>query len=369
MHFFNKMGLSKPRLSSTPWNESILKAQHDLLNLHATTFTCEQRTITLPNQHVMNVAVANETKKASTTTAIPQSTRPKFNDSILVLIHGWGSGLGCYARVLPHVVPCFRAVYLIDLPGMAASSRHELPKRDRQAALDYFITDLEFLFSELCQLDSVFKTCKRVLAAHSLGAYIATEWMIKSPIGFTQLFLISPVGIPHRPKPSEKSRTLRTPLHWFVLKFLWKAGVTPQVMLRKMPQVMGLNFCRKYLESRYAHTSMKELEIELMTHYFYFISIAPAGSEHAVNSILLPGAWAVLPLCERLPQLQLACTFIYGDRDWMDWTAADRATHGMKSPTRLVRISNAGHNVFVDNAKSFSEALLSAIVDLEQGSF
>lgn len=63
-------------------------------------------------------------------------------------------------------------------------------------------------------------------------------------------------------------------------------------------------------------------EANVFKDYFYHIAAAPGSGEFALRHILAPGAWAHDPLEERLMQLKVPVTFIYGEYDWMNPAAA-----------------------------------------------
>lgn len=379
------------RTTRTGWCEHILKSQRALLNHHAHIFNWKEQPITLPNGHVVNMVIA--TSHTQHRNHQNNGDTSRLSDRVLMLLHGWGAGLAYYAKSLQYLVLSFQAVYLVDLPGMAASSRQRFPRHDREAGLNYFLDDLNGVHRRLCREDMIYARSRRYLGGHSLGAYIAAEWLIGSPPGlFRKLFLISPVGVPKRPSP-DKSR--RLPLRWAIMRALWAAGFTPQDGLRLLPSIIGRRYCNRYIRSRYstptpkitpaapaeptsstgllsntsAIDAMTEEEQQMLAEYFYRISIAPAASERAINCILEPGAWAIIPLCDRLPLLKVPCTFLYGDRDWMDWKSGEEASRNILLPTRLVRVENADHNIFMDNAAGFTQALITAVNDFENGNF
>lgn len=361
------MGADK-RLTRSPWSEPILQAQRALLNMHAKTFTWKEQPLTLHNGHVVNMAIATSTTMTTTADKVARIMTAE-QPSVLLLLHGWGAGLGCYARTLPHLVGSFDAVYLLDLPGMAASSRQPFPRHNRDAGLAYFLDDLDGAFAALLACDATFRHARRTLVGHSLGAYIAAEWLLRSAEGqFDRLMLVSPVGIPKRP---DKLAPMRNP-SWRVIRSLWAAGYTPQDALRVLPARAGRRLCARYIVARYgsaaasAEARLGQAERDVITDYVYGVSVAPGAAEYAISCLLTAGAWAVQPLCERLPLVDVPCAFLYGDHDWMDWRAGDAVRQHMPRATCLYRVANADHNVFIDNPEGFASALLEAMADFDQ---
>jgi hypothetical protein len=77
--------------------------------------------------------------------------------------------------------------------------------------------------------------------------------------------------------------------------------------------------------------------------------------------VLESGAYARRPLIDKLPLLdtKLDVLFLYGDRDWMEFSAREKAAellHAQSSEDRNVRvtvIADAGHHLYYDNVKDF----------------
>lgn len=240
---------------------------------------------------------------------------------------------------------------------MAASSRPPFPSRDHEAAVNYFLSDLSALHDHLCTTDPIFSSSTRYLAAHSLGAYIAAEWLIREPHVFRELVLISPIGVPRPPDKPNKISSLRQSM----LSALWSMGMVPQDLLRVLPRSMAKRYCSKYIPSPCTVHTLSKQERRLMVDYCYYMSIAPCAGERAASTILSPGAWAVLPLHDRLPHLAVPCSFIYGDCDWVDWRAAQDVRRLMSTTTTVALVEKADHNVFIDNPEGFATAVMSSV--------
>lgn len=106
--------------------------------------------------------------------------------------------------------------------------------------------------------------------------------------------------------------------------------------------------------------------------YLYQVWASPGSGEFMFGELLHPGAIAKDPLGpERLMALKVAkISFIYGSHDWMDvgaardciaWAKEQRA-NGNKDGQALAEatvtvIDGAGHQVYLDHPRAFSEAL------------
>lgn len=117
---------------------------------------------------------------------------------------------------------------------------------------------------------------------------------------------------------------------------------------------------RGYVERRFDHLS--ESQRHLFKDYMYHIASQPGSGEYAVSSLLHPGAWAKSPLNKRLPSFNIPITFMYGVEDWMDYKAALATAPSIKAATRVIRLADAGHHLYSDNAKGFDEILLGELV-------
>ena len=97
----------------------------------------------------------------------------------------------------------------------------------------------------------------------------------------------------------------------------------------------------------------------------FHISCDKGSGEYGLGSILAPGAFARDPLINRLPdKLRCDVTFIYGDKDWMDYRHAIALKNKMGS-ARVCKVPNAGHQLFSENSDYFNQ-LLSKILMCEE---
>lgn len=337
-----------------PWVSHILAAQRALFLYHCPDLKFVEHRIPVSTN------ASNETSSINMVMASQPSTTAT---GVLVLLHGWGAGLAVFSRTLPHLTSRFKAVYLVDVPGMGASSREPFPRKGTvEDSLSYFLPSLDRLYAALSH-DNIFRSASyRHLGAHSLGAYISVEWLLtKQETLFDSVVLVSPVGVPERPEQSQRRGLVAASF-----SALWRSGVTPQAALRALPSPLARSMCRGYISTRYT-ANLSDAETELLTEYYLRVSTAPGASERSMATLLEPGAWAKVPLIKRLGGLEGAVAFVYGDRDWMDWRMGERARQEMSGPTRLFRVRDADHNVFVDNPEGFASACAVACGAVEGG--
>jgi len=78
--------------------------------------------------------------------------------------------------------------------------------------------------------------------------------------------------------------------------------------------------------------------------------------------LLAPGAYARMPLVDRVAALKIPVTFVYGDNDWMDVNGGRDAVENMRragNPDgRLHVVKNAGHHLYLDNPQAVNGLLL-----------
>ena len=99
---------------------------------------------------------------------------------------------------------------------------------------------------------------------------------------------------------------------------------------------------------------------------------AVAGGEKVLSALLLPGAYAKRPLCDRVPNLDpsVPISFIYGSRDWMEIRPARELAAAAAEGQQIIdvhQIPDAGHQLYIDQPGAFNEIILSACSIQETG--
>ncbi|KAI9316780.1 Alpha/Beta hydrolase protein [Dichotomocladium elegans] len=309
----------------------------------------------------------------------------------LVMCHGYGAGLGFFYRNYYALgqMPGWR-VFALDWIGMGRSSR---PKwtitRKNKGSWDQIIDEVEDHFVE--SLESWRKAVgleTMTLMGHSLGGYFAACYALKYPKRVEKLILVSPAGIPEspsevtRPKNETPEQVIdkqasninnsmqaeaasaalgdtsdvpvprrRIPL-W--AKYLWDKNITPMSIVR-MSGPLGASLVNVYTSRRFAHLETQEQHA--LYDYLYHITSSAGSGEFALAAILAPGAYARRPLFRRLAGLQMPTVFIYGEDDWMDYKAAEKAKEHMKVPVKVIRIPYGGHHMYLDNPDEFNDVV------------
>lgn len=301
------------------------------------------------------------------------------NNKNLVICHGYGAGLGFFYRNYQELsqAPGWR-VFSLDWSGMGNSSRPKwtIFKKSNQTwddivtiVEDHFVESLES-WREKVGLE------KMTLFGHSLGGYFSACYALKYPERVEKLILVSPAGIPEPPpetitKPNNPQETLQKEASkinanyqaeaataeniakqqvnpparkipaW--ANYLWNKNVTPMSIVR-MTGPFGAGLVHSYTSRRFAH--LTESEQHDFYDYLYNISSSNGSGEYALAAILSPGAFARKPLFMRLADLKMPTVFIYGEHDWMDYKAAEKAKEHMKVPVKIIRIASGGHHMY-----------------------
>ncbi|ORZ00480.1 Alpha/Beta hydrolase protein [Syncephalastrum racemosum] len=323
--------------------------------------------------------------------------------SNLVMCHGYGAGLGFFYRNYGALgtMPGWR-VYSIDWLGMGRSSRPKWTiKKKSSQSWDEIIDEVEDHFVESLE-DWRKKTGlnRMTLMGHSMGGYFATCYALKYPTRVEKLVLVSPAGVaPHPPEMAgpqkstehgspqqviekeaselnakmqvdpaaaassaapapeieqpQPQRPRRSVPSWAA--YLWDKNVTPMSIVR-LGGPFGARLLNRY--TSWAFRNLETREQHDLYDYLYHITSDTGSGEYALAAILAPGAFARRPLFDRLAQLQMPTIFIYGENDWMDYRAAEKAKQNMRVEAKVIRVPHGGHHMYLDNPEHFNRVVM-----------
>jgi cardiolipin-specific phospholipase len=276
------------------------------------------------------------------------ATLSKSKAPPVVLLHGFGAGAAMWFLNIDDIARrTGRDVLAVDLLGFGRSSRTKMAATSPAEAEAFFVDSLRQLFDKL-ELERV------ALVGHSLGGFISAVFAMQNRARVEKLVLASPVGVPMRPADFDfkaQSRPFR------VLLNLWERGVTPQALVR-FAGPRGEKLVDSVVRRRFWTLSSEQHDH--LAAYVYQISVAAASGEHSMNNLLMPGAFARLPLENRIEQLDptLETLWLYGASDWMDprkpieWMGADNRT---RRAWQLRFVEDAGHQLFMERPARFNE--------------
>jgi pimeloyl-ACP methyl ester carboxylesterase len=295
----------------------------------------------------------------------------------LVLIHGFASANVFWMLNLDALSQSHH-VYAVEWPGVGRSLRASFPVADldAHAAETYFVDRLE-AWRQSIGLESF------ALCGHSMGAMIAVSYVETYPHYIRHLLLVSPAGVP---TPTAENAEQHGTGKWNgIMPFLWHRHTTPMALIRFMGP-FGKRLLRAAVTRRlgaYPETSPLSnggVEVESVVAYLYDSWVLRPSSDRAMATMMYPGPaaregmggdlWGRRPIGERLTSSLFIATgiplsvFYGGGYDWMDAKAGKRVVAELKDAgvdASWALIPEAGHQVFLDNAPDFNEAVLHAL--------
>ncbi|CAF3339866.1 unnamed protein product [Rotaria sp. Silwood1] len=340
----------------------------------------EQSQIPIGDELTINTIHTHNPKARRSTTRPP-----------VVLLHGFGAGIGFWLLNLDVLAEQHEHVYAIDLLGCGRSSRPHFRAKTSNDAEHFFVDALERWRIQL-NLD------KMILLGHSFGAYIGASYAMSHPSRVSHLILASPVGVPKETDTPEPPRRHQLSLGWRLIRnfvvFLWNRGYTPQSIVRLIgpigPRPVTAYVTRRFLigpaaEDTPSTASEAGLETSAaiadqidkgtlklpkddVAQYLYHLCAQPGSGEFALPRVLKSNVFAYNPLENRLKDSDVSrVTFFYGDHDWMDTAAGQRTVDSLNrringsNSARLIVIPRAGHQMMIDNPDGFHDAIQRAL--------
>lgn len=158
----------------------------------------------------------------------------------------------------------------------------------------------------------------------------------------------------------------KLPLRWRVIgKLIMSISSSPMTLLRAAGPA-GPSLIEKLrpdLVSKFSQHFPRGSRAAL--DYIYHVNAQFPSGEEAFAALQLPGSftWAAKPLVSRLPNLdpKVPVTFLYGEHTWMDKWIGLHLTDVLGSRAQYAILPDAGHHVYVDNARDFNKAVDLAI--------
>ncbi|MFS7939339.1 putative 1-acylglycerol-3-phosphate O-acyltransferase [Helianthus anomalus] len=332
--------------------DHIISAEKRLLSLVKTPYTQEQVNIGSgpPGSKVTWFrSASNEPRFINTVTFDSKEGSPT-----LVMVHGYAAAQGFFFRNFDALAEHFRVI-AIDQLGWGGSSRPDFTCTSTEETEAWFIDSFE-------EWRKAKNLSNFILLGHSFGGYVAAKYALKHPEHVEHLILVGPAGFSSETEhKSERLTKFQETWKGAVLNHLWESNFTPMKVVRGLGP-FGPNLVRRYTSARFGEYStgqrLTEDESKLLTDYVYHTLVAKASGELCLKHIFSFGAFARSPLLQRSSDWKVPTTFIYGVQDWMDYLRADEARKNMSVPCEIIRVPQAGHFVFLDNAKGFHSAVL-----------
>ncbi|EOR01230.1 hypothetical protein E3P77_00731 [Wallemia ichthyophaga] len=321
------------------------------------------------------------------TLEIGQYPKPSDQDEVpIVCSHGYAAATFFFLNNLQALgsIPKTR-FYGMDVLGMGLSERVKFPNISSSQPVEKRVAAAEDFFTDALEAWRKAQGLNRmILVGHSLGGYLSTVYALRYPQHVRKLILISPIGFPNNPEIAtqeslnqdlQEAQT-ETRSHEFsdvpetrtrkamkgLVRYLWEdRNFSPFDILRKS-LFFGPMLVSSYSLRRFS-TLSEDLQRDLY-HYIYAISIRKASSEYSITHLLSYGAYARLPLIDRIEHLdkRIPVTFMHGSVDWV--SGGLEAFNKMKEMGFQVKYEEtpkAGHHLYLDNPEDFNRFIVKDI--------
>ncbi|XP_045435431.1 1-acylglycerol-3-phosphate O-acyltransferase ABHD5 isoform X1 [Pipistrellus kuhlii] len=265
------------------------------------------------------------------------------NKTPLVLLHGFGGGLGLWA--LNYEDLCTdRPVYAFDLLGFGRSSR---PMFDNEAeeVENQFVESIEEWRCAL-GLD------KMILLGHNLGGFLAAAYSLKYPKRVNHLILVEPWGFPERPDLADQDRPIPV---WIRALGAVLTPFNPLAGLR-IAGPFGLSLVQR-LRPDFKRKYASMFEDDTVTEYIYHCNVQTPSGETAFRNMTIPYGWAKRPMLQRIGKMDpdIPVSVIYGARSCIDGNSGT-SIQSLRphSYVKTIAILGAGHYVYADQPDDFN---------------
>ncbi|XP_053294689.1 (Lyso)-N-acylphosphatidylethanolamine lipase [Pleuronectes platessa] len=305
------------------------------------------RFVTLPNQYQLWTLTL--TNKMVHKPAVPKTP--------LVMVHGFGGGVGMWIRNLD-ALSRSRPVYAFDLLGFGRSSRPPFPS-DAAEAEEQFVASIE-QWRQSVGLETM------ILLGHSLGGYLATSYAIQYPSRVSHLILVDPWGFPEHPsaqteadggKGTEVARR-PSPPRWVKAILAVGSLFNPLAVIRAAgPWGPGLvnkfrpDFKRKFEDL---------FDDDTMTSYIYHCNAQTPSGEVGLRAMSESLGWAKRPMLHRVDLLppSMPLSMLYGESSWVDSSSGNRVVQiRNQANTKMLLINEASHHLYADQPEEFNRAV------------
>ncbi|CAL8337856.1 unnamed protein product [Gadus morhua 'NCC'] len=266
----------------------------------------------------------------------------------VVLLHGFGGGVGLWALNLDALSRRGRSVYALDLLGFGQSSRPCFPA-DAEAAEALFVDAIERWRAQL-GLEAM------ILLGHNLGGYLAASYALRHPRRVKHIVLVEPWGFPERPAMSDQDRPVPV---WIKALGAMLSPLNPLAGLR-MVGPLGLTLVQT-LRPDFKKKFASMFVDNTVSEYIYHLNVQAPSGETAFKNMTLPYGWAKRPLLRRLGSLppDAPITLVYGSRSSIDGHSGCGVQEMRRgSHVEIITIRGAGHYVYADQPDDFNQRVL-----------
>jgi pimeloyl-ACP methyl ester carboxylesterase len=251
-----------------------------------------------------------------------------INKPIIVIIHGFASGLATFVNVYEKLYNIYD-IYAIDLIGYGLSSKPIFTN-------DYILSETLFIDSiEAWRIKLNLKSI--IICAHSFGCYISVNYYNKYPDNVKSLILVEPWNFSEHRINSYSI----IPMFNFInlLKIL-------QPISYYLMFIISYNICKNISKNL-----INKYNIFNYLYYLNITSTADIGFFSIIDNFYYPKK----PL--QINNSELPLFIIYGKNTWLDIKSGIQFLQNRNKHTKLYIIPNAAHQVYAEQLQEFTSII------------
>lgn len=281
----------------------------------------------------------------------PENEDPARARQPLVMIHGFGAGIGTWILNLDLLASTLnRKIYAFDILGFGRSSR---PHFDLAGDVEgQFVESIEKWRQEQ-------GIEKFIILGHSFGGYLSAGYALRYPERVSHVILADPWGVQER---QSTKPDYRFPIWVRVVNSFFQA-FNPLAVLR-VTGPYGPRLVQKFRgDLREKFRPVLQDDCHKFLNYIYHCNAQRATGESSFKALALPFGWPKYPLVNRLVDLDeaISLTFIYGSRSWIEKAPGEFLRECLTANRVTVNvIQGSGHHVYADKFTEFNDMVVEA---------
>ena len=252
-----------------------------------------------------------------------------INKPIIVIIHGFASGLATFVNVYEKLYNIYD-IYAIDLIGYGLSSKPIFTN-------DYILSETLFIDSiEAWRIKLNLKSI--IICAHSFGCYISINYYNKYPDNVKALILVEPWNFSEHRINSYSI----IPMFNFINLLKILEPISYYLMF-----IVSYNICKNISKNL-----INKYNIFNYLYYLNIISTADIGFFSIIDNFYYPKK----PL--QINNSELPLFIIYGKNTWLDIKSGIQFLQNRNKHTKLYIIPNAAHQVYAEQLHEFTSIII-----------
>ena len=252
-----------------------------------------------------------------------------INKPIIVIIHGFASGLATFVNVYEKLYNIYD-IYAIDLIGYGLSSKPIFSN-------DYILSETLFVDSiEAWRIKLNLKSI--IICAHSFGCYISINYYNKYPDNVKSLILVEPWNFSEYRINSYSI----IPMFNFINLLKILEPISYYLMF-----IVSYNICKNISKNL-----INKYNIFNYLYYLNIISTADIGFFSIIDNFYYPKK----PL--QINNSELPLFIIYGKNTWLDIKSGIQFLQNRNKHTKLYIIPNAAHQVYAEQLHEFTSIII-----------